>query len=122
MLAVPSRRSVDPIEDRGDLQELGPGIQKVVVQHLHRIARIEHAYPNLLTIFGPLHHGKTAQQMQTPRPRPHYHLRPSRPIHAPCPARIDLTSNLRTVESLGSRPTICYRECPGPALPIPPQK
>ena len=58
-------RPVDPIEDRGDLQDLRPRLQKIVIENLHRIARIEHLYRPSVAFLRPSHHGKTRRDMQT---------------------------------------------------------
>ena len=42
VLAWCARRPVDPVEHRGDLQDLAPGLEEVAVEDLHRFACVQH--------------------------------------------------------------------------------
>src|SRR5438034_10877430 len=65
VLAVPRRRTVDPIEDRGDLQDLAPRLEEVVIQDLGGVARVEHDSRPSSTRWLAIHHRKTSRALQT---------------------------------------------------------
>src|SRR5262249_1845299 len=50
VLTVPGRRAIDPVKDRGDLDDLAPNFEEVVLENFGRIACVEHrSVPSLIS-------------------------------------------------------------------------
>jgi hypothetical protein len=65
MFTMPRRRTIDPIKCRRNLQDLAPGLEKVVLENIRRITRFLHEFRSSVARSVRLHHGKTRHDMQT---------------------------------------------------------
>jgi hypothetical protein len=64
MLTMPRRRAIDPIKRRRDLQNLAPGLEKVVLEYIRRITRSLHGFRSSVALSVRHYHGKTRHDMQ----------------------------------------------------------